>query len=184
MNRKTVRIALFSLCVFLTACGTNDPYSPDEYLSAAIKDKLITSLVRYTSKPPKGVSGVERFDARFNDYYLEQASKVKLERLFEKDGYLYFLISQPAPSVVVKRNATAGKVKLGNDGDIIAYQEIFRTWKMLPDTLERRSYFLFEKLTKGEALTNYYSEVSGDQYIEFPDNRTYFDTLSREWRTR
>jgi len=73
---------------------------------------------------------------------------------------------------------------LNDDGSIGEYEEVFRTWKMVPDTLKKRSSFLFDKMVKGESLEPYYTIVTGDKYIEFPDERTYYDKSVREWKTK
>jgi hypothetical protein len=175
---------IFLLFITLSACQQKDLYDPATYLTSSEKDKLIESVVRYISKPPQGVSDDAKFNASFNEYYMEKASKLKLERLYKKNETFYFLITQPAASVVEKRNATGGKLTVDRDGKIFSYEEIFRTWKMLPDTLQKRSSFLFEKMVSGEALNNYYPEITGDQYIEFPDERTYFNATERQWKTK
>jgi hypothetical protein len=65
------------------------------------------------------------------------------------------------------------------------YEEVFRTWKMAPDSLAKRGPLLFNKMVNGEDLVPYYSSRSGNtDYIEFPDDRTYFDTNQRIWRTK
>lgn len=73
-----------------------------------------------------------------------------------------------------------------NEADsLTAYEEVFRTWKMVPDTLARRSELLFDKMVKGESLDPYLTKNSGGvEYIEFPDDRTYYDKLSRTWKLK
>lgn len=176
---------LAALMILLSACAVKNDYNPDEYFSAQERNMLINRVVRYIAKPPKGATMVmERLDDRYKDYYEEEARKIRLEMVARKDGYYYFLVSQAAPSIVEKRNATGGKLKLDDKNTIAEYEEVFRTWKMNPDSLKRRSDFLFRKMVNGESLANYYSNVTGDQYVEFPDDRTYFDASSREWRLR
>jgi hypothetical protein len=172
------------LVILFSACAGNDTYNPEDHFTAEEKTSLLDQIVRYAAKPPKEATVAERFADRYNDYYQEEARKMRLEMVARKDGYYYFLISQAAPSISEKRNATGGRLKLGDTNVIAEYEEVFRTWKMNPDTLKRRADFLFRKLVTGESLTNYYSNVTADQFIEFPDDRTYFDVASREWRLR
>ncbi len=62
---------------------------------------------------------------------------------------------------------------------------VSRIAPMEPDSLVKRSVFLFDKMVKGEDLEPFYSSRSGNtDYIEFPDDRTYFDTEQRIWRTK
>lgn len=39
-------------------------------------------------------------------------------------------------------------------------------------------------MVTGKDLMLFYSKFQGDQYIEFPDDRFYFDKNSRSWRDR
>jgi hypothetical protein len=175
---------IFLLSIALFSCQQKDIHDPAAYLTVSEKDKLIGSVVRYISKPPKGVDNKAKFNASFDEYYLEKTSELRLERLYKKDDTYYFLITQPAPSVVEKRNATGGKLTVDQNGNLRYYEEVFRTWKMSRDTLQKRSSFLFHKMVEDEALNNYYPAITGDQYIEFPDSRTFFDVQDRQWETK
>ncbi len=87
--------------------------------------------------------------------------------------------------MVDKRVATGGRFKVTTNGKLDEYEEVFRTWKMVPDTLKERSLFLFDKLVKGEALDSYETRnSSGIEYIEFPDEKTYFDKDAKQWKTK
>ncbi len=168
----------------LTQCSTRT-YDPDKILSPQEKDELMMSIVRYLSKPPENVGAQEKFDTKYDEYYQERASSCRLERYYRNGDDQYFLVSQPAPSLTEKRHATGGKLVKGNDGKVTSYEEIFRTWKMVPDTLRRRSYMLFDKMVTGKPLEVYQTKNSmPEEYIEFPDERTYFDKEDREWKVR
>jgi hypothetical protein len=98
--------------------------------------------------------------------------------------HIIFLVSRPAPSLVNKRVATGGKLVLESD-KIAEYEEVFRTWKMVPDTLAKREMFLFDKFVKGESLTPYETRNSnGVEYIEFPDDLNYYDKATRQWKLK
>jgi hypothetical protein len=75
-----------------------------------------------------------------------------------------------------------GKIQYGDDGKIVTYEEIFRTWKMPKDTLVVRGAFLFDRMVTGKDLSLYYSKFQGDKYIEFPNERFIFDKATRTWR--
>ena len=141
-------------------------------------------IIRYVAKVPENVSQTERFKSEYNAYYQERASQCFLEQYFVQDGMHYFLVSQPAPSIVEKRHATGGKFKLDKDGNLQDYEEVFRTWKMVPDTLRERGNFLFDKMVSNETLEPFYAKSAGDQYIEFPDDNTYYDKSSMSWTTK
>ena len=167
------------------SCADKDKYNPDNYLSPKQKDAIITTIVRYSAKKPANVSDKEVFNVKYDSFYLERASQMRFERYFPKDDYFYFLISQPAASLIEKRHATGGRFKLTDKGELAEYEEIFRTWKMVPDTLQLRSYLLFEKMVEGKPLEQYYTKnAKGVDYIEFPDDRTYYDVRERSWKVK
>ena len=173
----------FVIGILLWGCTPRNPdHNPDTQLTPREKDRLMTKVIRYLAKAPENVNETEKFASTYNEYYLKKASEAKLEQYFKEGDEAFFLITQPAPSLIEKRNATAGKLKLNDAGELIEYEEIFRTWKMTPDTLKARSYFLFDKIVSGESLEPYYTKNSnGVDYIEFPDDRTYYDKNKREW---
>jgi hypothetical protein len=174
---------LFVGWTFVQCSGRHD-YDPDNTLTALEKDKFKMTIIRYVAKAPENVNDTEKFKSEHDAYYQERASLCFLERYHKKGDSQYFLVTQPAPSLVEKRHATGGKIVLNEDGSIGEYEEIFRTWKMVPDTLRQRSYFLFDKMVKGEPLVPFYTAVTGDKYIEFPDERTYYDKSVRAWKTK
>ena len=109
----------------------------------------------------------------------------RLDAYFEKGGYRYFLISRRAPSIHDKRVATGGKLKLDASGNVVEYEEVFRTWKMLEPDLIKKGILLFDKMVKGQSLERYLTKHSWpEEYIEFPDETVYFDKASRKWTTR
>jgi len=142
------------------------------------------AIIRYVAKAPENVNATEKFKSEYDSYYQERASFCFLEQYYKEGNTQFFLVTQPAPSLVEKRHATGGRIILNEDGSVKEYEEIFRTWKMAPDTLKVRSYFLFDKMVKGESLEPFHTIVTGDKYIEFPDDRTYYDKAARQWRTK
>lgn len=143
------------------------------------------SLVRYLGKEPEGLTPGEKFYPAYDSHYVAQLKTLKLEAWHQKSGENYFLVSRLAPSLMVKRVAAGGRVRFDGNGEIIQYEEIFRTWKLHPDTLTRRSLILFDKMVTGASLTPYQTKFSnGIEFIEFPDERTYFDKLTRSWKSK
>jgi hypothetical protein len=180
---KNVCWLLLVSSVFVQCSDVND-YNPDKSLTALEKDKLKMTIIRYVAKAPENVSAADKFKSEYDSYYQERASFCFLEQYYKKGDVQFFLVTQPAPSLVEKRHATGGKLVLRNDGSISEYEEVFRTWKMVPDTLKKRSYFLFDKMVRGESLEPFHTAVTGDKYIEFPDERTYYDKSARAWKTK
>lgn len=180
-----LRNVLFLLLLTATACRFEKDYRPDSHMTAQQQDLFMNRVIRYMARTPDGVTPEDRLEARHDAHYAEQLRVHRLDALFAEDGEYYFLVSRPAPSLTEKRVAIAGKATVDENFRVTYYEEIFRTWKMEPDSLPRRASFLFDKMVRGEDLSPYYSSRSGNaDYIEFPDDRTYFDTQRRIWRTR
>jgi hypothetical protein len=178
-------LLLFALTLLFFSCAKKASYNPDDHLTAAAKDEVMTKVIRYLAKAPENTSDTEKFDKQYDEYYLDKMSRSKLELYYPAGEEAYFLISQQAPSLYGKRHATGGKFKLNDKGELVEYEEIFRTWKMMPDTLVRRSSMLFDRMVKGESLEPYWTKNSnGEEYVEFPDPNVYYDKAERKWKTK
>lgn len=177
------KFIFFIILAGVIGCSEKN-YNPDQ-LSPQEKDKFMTSIIRYVAKLPENVSEEQKFDSSYNAHYQQKVSEARLEQYYRDGNTSYFLVSQIAPSLTVKRHATGGKVTFNDNGAIIDYEEVFRTWKMVPDTLVKRSYMLFDKMVKGEDLKRYETRyTNGVEFIEFPDDRTYYDKPTRKWALR
>ena len=173
---------LISLAVM--SCNSHKDYNTDTHLSVMDKDKVMTAVIRYLAKPPEGYEA-ERFDKKHDAYYMEVAGRFKIVNYYiDSEGVNYFLISRPAPSLMEKRVATGGRAKFDKDYNLIEYEEVFRTWKMKEEELDKKGLFLFDLMVKGQSLEPYQIPNTKEEYIEFPDERTYYDKTSRSWKVR
>jgi hypothetical protein len=179
------RFMLMLLPLIVLGCTSKSSYDPDERLTPQQKDEIMDKTIRYIVKAPEKIQEADKFNSKHDQYYQQRASECRLELYCVAGDNHFFLISQPAPSLTLKKHATGGKFKLDAEGNIIEYEEIFRTWKMQPDTLKKRSYVLFDKMVAGEPLDSYHTKYSkGIEYIEFPDDRTYYDKQQRSWKIK
>ncbi|HMG89845.1 MAG TPA: hypothetical protein VK589_07290 [Chryseolinea sp.] len=184
MKRVMKKVCLIITAAFVfVQCSRSNKYDPDS-LTAVEKDQFMMTIIRYVARAPENVGPTEKFKTEHDEYYQERASLCFLEQFYQSGNTQYFLLTQAAPSLTEKRHATGGKLVLNDDGSVAEYEEVFRTWKMVPDTLKKRSYFLFDRMVNGESLEPFYTVVTGDKYIEFPDERTYYDKSAREWKTK
>ncbi|MCS6833886.1 MAG: hypothetical protein NZ521_09955, partial [Flammeovirgaceae bacterium] len=101
-----------------------------------------------------------------------------------KEGYHYFMISRPAPSLKEKRTNIAGRFKLGEPHGFDFYEEIFRMYKMEEQERKEKGLFLFKLMLEKADLTPYWGVNHKDEYIEFPDPHNYFDLQERRWKRR
>ena len=142
-------------------------------------------IIRYVARSPEGIRPEQRFEQRFDEHYEEQRRLHRLDACYTDGEVQFFLVSRKAPSLTEKRVAIGGLVERDEKGALVYYEGVFRTWKMEPDTLAIRGLFLFDRMVRKEDLTRFYSSKTGNtDYIEFPDDKTYFDTHQRIWRTK
>lgn len=179
MKKQGLTVFVF---LILLSCNKSGVYSPEQ-LSESKQTSLKKSMVRNFAKRPEAASEETKNEARFNDYYEAKAKEATLMFYQPTDNGYFMMVSQIAPSMMGKRHATGIRFNLNDKGEITEYEEIFRTWKMLPDTLQKRGMFLFDKMVKGEPLEVYQTKNSnGVEYIEFPDDLNYYDKAARQWK--
>lgn len=171
------------LLISIVGCSKTESFDPDQ-LSSEERSRLMRGVIRYAGKLPPRVNSGAQFSSEHDMFYEEQLRDAILENVYKKDGYYYFLISQSAPSIVTKRHATGGRIKFSGEATVEDYEEVFRTWKLVPETLKIRSAVLFKKMVNGEDLRPYYAKTTGTDYIEFPDERTFFSKQERKWMVK
>lgn len=135
---------------------------------------------------PEKANDSTKMEKQFDTYYQELASKHVLKKYFiSENGEHFFLEWRQAPSLHEKYVATGGKLRMDADGNLAVFEEIFRTWKMHPDTLSRRGSLLFDRMVNGQSLKEFETAYSkGVEYIEFPDENVYYDKQARKWRSK
>lgn len=166
------------------ACNSSkSSYNAINTFTEEQQTEFIGNIIRFAGHLPPNADHQIKFDTIFDDYYSQIAVRHKLEYILIKpSGEHLFLMTRPARSLFEKRVSIAGSVIYNDEGEVIHYQEIFRTWKLPSDELMEKSEKLFDKMVKGEDLTAYYPEFSGsEEYIEFPNKTTFFDTEKRIW---
>ena len=142
-----------------------------------------TKIIRYIARKPEKASLKTKFDSYFDSYYSEQVRLNDLTHYYKtKNGKIFFIITRIAPSITLKKVATGGYVVFNEKGDVESIEEVFRTWKKIPEELESTSEFLFEKMVNEEDLSPYYTENSnGKEIIEFPNSEVKYDKNQRTW---
>jgi hypothetical protein len=186
-NSKTMRrllfiIPLLTLLALLTGCDQRD-FSPDTYVTKAEQKVIIEKIVRYTAKLPPTANNDTKFESEHDEYYKAVAEDYDIRSYFiGKDSVHYLLVTRAARSIKPMRESIGIKLTYNTSGDLKTYEEVFRTWKMPEETMNERYPVLFELMVEGEDLSAYYPKNKGDQYIEFPDGRFYFDVDERRWR--
>lgn len=167
------------------ACQTSAPnYEASQHLDTAAQSAFIGQIIRYLGKLPGKGNEANKFDAQFDEHYAKEAGAYRLD-FYHQDkatGDIFAMVSRIAPSMYERRTGTGIKMSKSPGGDITAYEEVFRTWKMAPADLAERGQMLFAKMAQGEDLSSYYTKNAGNtDYIEFPDENTRYDTERRLW---
>lgn len=93
----------------------------------------------------------------------------------------YFVLLQPAPSIHEKYVALGAKITRSEKGEILSYEEVFRTWKHPKEVILERGAFLFKEMIAGHDLSAYNASRMGDTYIEFPNEHVSYDRAKRQW---
>ena len=181
---RTQHIVFFVAILLIPFSCKERDFDPFRTLDADEQKAFLWSVIRYVGRTPEGVSPETRFQPRYDTFYREQVGFHRLDAYWEDGEKHFFLISRRAPSLYERRVATGGYVQYGEGGSIRDYEEVFRTWKMEPDTLQRRGLVLFGKMVGGEDLSGYETRNIGNtDWIEFPDERTRYDKQARSWKT-
>ncbi len=178
-------LTLISLAALLTSCERSKPSPVGQKLDAQQADLLLSQIIRYVGHLAPRATHQTKFDTAFDRFYAAEARKHRIDLYHKEDqtGTIYLLVTRPAPSLQVKRVAIGIEMRMINDS-IAYYREVFRTWKMPEEVLAKKGRFLFEKMVRGEDLSPYYPQHSGEEeYIEFPDPHTHFDVEQRRWVT-
>jgi hypothetical protein len=180
---KQLLMALLFLLIH--ACSPMEGNNPEKCFARPVLEKVIGQSVRYSSKLAPRATHQTKFDTTFNWYYDLAAKEYDMRACRpDKDSSYFFLMTRKARSIWPAREAIGGKLKLDKDQNLVDYHEEFRTWKMTEDSLNDRAFELFNLMVKGKDLTPYRSKFKGDRYIEFPDERSYWDKNERRWRDK
>ncbi|HEX8577008.1 MAG TPA: hypothetical protein VF677_12010 [Flavobacterium sp.] len=180
-------LIFFIFSISLLSCNKNFNIKPSSYLTSKQQEEFKYSIIRYIEGLPANATNKNKFDTIFDKEYKIKAKKSDLLYYYKDEpaNTVYFAIAKIAPSIKLKKNATVGKVKYNEKGEIVEYEEEFRTWKMEEEELIKKTNMLFNKYIRNEDLTPYYSKNSNPEFfIEFPDDYTFYDNESRLWKTK
>ncbi len=183
---ETQRSLAFIVISFLiTTCSKTNDNKPENCFSPERQAKVIAQSVRYSAKLAPQATHETKFDTTFNWYYDLAAKEYDLRACRQgTDSSFFFLMTRKARSIWPAREAIGGKLRLDENERLTDYYEEFRTWKMTEDSLNDRAFELFNLMVKGEDLTPYRSKFKGDRYIEFPDDRSFWDSKEKRWKDK
>lgn len=170
----TVVIAAFTSCA--------GKYDVNRYYSVSERDSLLADLVTYIYVKPKYATWQSRFNPEYRTYYVSQLGKFRFERYYIDDrGIHYYYLIRPAHSAKGNIRGVGGRFKMNQSGEIIAFEEVFNTPVAALPELRSRGEELFNRLVKWGNVDDY---LKHPDYVEWPDEMTYYDTLQHEWLIR
>lgn len=175
-----------ALTLFLWSCSSDKQYTTSSYAHNfdGILDTLLPNFAKLHDSIPK--------QARFSPLYRPFMKLHKSEREYQwlhyteaRDGYAYFMISRKEPSMQNdKFSAVCGRFKRDVSGriDQAAYEELFWTWKMKKEPLEKKAGILFKAMLETGTVEKYMPENSSEEWVEFPGNGVVYDKGTQSWK--
>jgi hypothetical protein len=120
----------------------------------------------------------DRLDKKYESFYSNEAKKFAIGRYFiSDDSTHYFYVIRPARFSSEKERGVGGKLKLDKNLRITMLKEVFVTPLLSNEEVKIKGDFLFPELEKG----NIDKFLKMKTYVEWPDERTEYDTSSHEW---
>ncbi len=165
--------------LLIVSCNKKNRYDIDHYISEELQDSLLTDIVIYTYKVPRGVSKNDKFNPEYRYLYKNELSKFELLYYhIDIDSTHYFLMIRPVRHALDHKRGVAGQFKLTSDFKIYGFKEIFNTPMLPEETIRERAEYLWRDLMYYKNIERYYLNMD---YVEFPNAECTYDTTLHEW---
>lgn len=182
---------IFPLLFIVFSCSDTKVQPDDILLENHIQDEqskfeFQELLIRDIGKLAKKATHETKTDSKFDEHYQTLLKQHELMFYYpsKTSDTIYFAINRITSSLYGKKVAIGGKVILGKERDIKFLEETFRTYKMPVDELQEKTEMLFLKMVNGDDLKTYeYINSKPEEYIEFPDEFTSYNSEDRKWET-
>lgn len=191
IHKKTMKkhivivvLSLLSLGCSKSKLKTSD-YLAVEQLSEEEVIKFKKLLIRDIGKLPKKANSTTKNESKFDDHYNQLVQQHDLIFYYPspKSDTIYFAINRVAPSLYQKKVTIGGKTIIQN-GNVEFLEESFRTFKMKEDELYSKTEKIFLSMLQQESLSAFkFKHTKPEEYIEFPDEFTWYNSQSREWES-
>ena len=185
---QLVAIILFFFGLLFTNCEDQNQktnfknINQVDALVDVFKNKFTHKLIRFVGRKPEDASHENKFHPYFDKFYENQVNQHELIAYHKNENKAFFVFTRIAPSVHLKKVAIGGYAQFDSNGELKNIVQLFRSWKLIPDSLQKRVELLFPLMVKGESLAPYYTENIGNtEYIEFPNNEVWYDVEKRRW---
>jgi len=171
---------LFLAIFFLSACqNDSQKYDINTYFSPDEQDTLMTNIMIYIYKTPRGVRKENKHNEEYRRLYASQIKEFRfLKYHIDEDSTHFFLMIRPARNAHGHKRGVAGKYKLGPDLELRDFEEIFNTPMLAEDSIVVRTQHLWDDLMHFNHVDRYFMNKS---YIEFPNDQCTYDKEMKEW---
>jgi hypothetical protein len=172
------RIGVLLFCVlFLLAC--KGKYEVSSYYSKPEQDSLLADIITYVFNKPTYANSDTRFEPRYRKYYLSHIKDFQFLHYFiDENKTHYFYLIRPARGPQGNLRGVGGYFKKDQNGKITSFKEVFNTPIDTREQLALKGAELFKWMTVHGNVTDY---LKNPDYIEWPNQMTYYDTLQHEW---
>ncbi len=182
VKRFTISIILvivISSIGFFILFPPKDRYHIDRYISKEDQDTLIVNIVTLMGVKPRNANYITRHEPQHRSFYIQQARNFDIYRYFIDEQYMhYFYIIRPARHPLGNRRAIGGKYRLGENLELLDYEEVFVTQVLEEDYLREIANDLFIAFVEGDIE----KFLENPLIIEWPDERLKYDKEKQEWR--
>lgn len=190
-NKYTMKILFLPLIFMMLACAQPKVQLGDVLVENHLKtndeiDGFKELLIRDVGRLAKKANHKTKTDSKFDEHYSGLVNNHNLMFYYpsKTSDTIYFALSRIAPSLHEKKVAIGGKVILNEKKEITFLEETFRTFKMPVDELTNKTGELFLTMVNHESLKSYeYKNSKPEEFIEFPDEFTIYNTDERKWDT-
>jgi len=180
MKKYLLFCFLFFLSLIVVSC--KNKFNVNAYHNNRQRDSLLVDIITFIYVRAPQSNSQTRFDPQFRKYYVAQLGKFQFEKYFvDQRGTHYFYLIRPARSASGSMRGVGGKFRLDVKGRITSFEEIFNTPAATLPILQERGAELFSHLINRGHIDDY---LKHPDYIEWPDQMTYYDTLQHEWRIK
>lgn len=175
---RLLLLAILMICL----AGCKDKYDVAKYYSKPEQDSVVTDIITYIHNRPQFSNSRTRFEQKFRSYYVANLKKMHVEKFFvAKDGIHYFYIIRPSENTPFGFRGTGGMFKRDAAGKIKSFKEVFVTPGGSLEDLKTRGDELFREMVRSGNIDAY---RKNPDYIEWPAQWNYYDTLQYEWLSK
>ncbi len=168
------------LFIGLISCNSNSKYDIATYYEQEAQDTILTNIVTYIYKVPRGVPKERKHYNEYRHLYVKIIKDFEFLNYYidPSDSTHYFYMIRPARNAHGHKRGVGGKYKVDQDFNLLDFEEIFNTPMMSVEEIKEKGTYLWDDLMYYKNVDRYFLNKS---FIEFPDERVRYDKETKEW---